>query len=107
MGELTGNYAQGEKLAGDHAVNTSNQQGTNAPDGKFATDVTDCYADGEKGGAPVFKVSKTEFFNNMKQDRKRLRFKSGTAIQKYHSQSKYRRPFWVQNKDDGHLYKVK
>ena len=109
MGELTGDRSniQGEKLAGDHAVTTSNQQSTNAPDGKFATDVKNCYADGEKHGVPVFSVSSKEFFNNMKQDRRRLRFKSGTPIQTYHSQSKYRRPFFVRNKDDGYTYKVK
>jgi hypothetical protein len=109
MGEMLGkdNFAQGEKLSGDHAVKTSNQQSTNAPDGKFATDVKNCFADGEKHGVPVFSVSPKEFYNNMKQDRRRLRFKSGSPIQTYHSQSKYRRPFFVRNKDDGYTYKVK
>jgi hypothetical protein len=84
----------------------ANQQ-TNAPDGKFKTDVDGVYADGTKGELPVFDVSKDEFFRNMKQDRRRLRFKSGSTAQKYHSNTRYRRPFWIRNKEDGYTYKIK
>ena len=103
MGEMTGNSVQGEKLAGDHAVTPNDQEQQE----RFATDVPDVFADGEKGGLPVFDVSKDEFFKNMKTDRLRLRFKSGSSAQAYQKQSKYRRPFWIRNKEDGFTYKIK
>jgi hypothetical protein len=67
------------------------------------TDVDGVYADGEKGGVPVFDVTQAEFYDNMKNDRKRLRFKIGTSAQSYHSKSNYRRPFYIRNKDDGYM----
>jgi hypothetical protein len=78
-----------------------------APDGQVKTDVSDVFADGEKGGLPVFDVEPDTFFANMKQDRRRMRFKSGTTVQKYMKNTKYRRPFWVRNSKDGYTYKVK
>lgn len=67
------------------------------------TDVDGVYADGEKGGVPVFDVTQAEFYDNMKNDRQRLRFKAGTSAQSYHSKSNYRRPFYIRNKDDGFM----
>jgi hypothetical protein len=81
--------------------------GVNTQDNGFATDVDGVMADGEKEGHPVFDVSAEEFYNNMKQDRKRLRFASGTKAQQYHSSTKYNRPFFIRNKIDGYLRKVK
>jgi len=109
MGELAGDVSgtiQNDKLAADTAVNPG------TPENKFATDVPDIFADGEKNGMPVFDVSSSEFYNNMKKDRLRLRFKAGTPAQSYQSQSKYRRPFWVRNSDQndkfvGSTYKIK
>jgi len=107
---MTGDSVQGEKLAGDHAVTQNepkNDQEQQQQDSRFATDVPDLFADGEKGGLPVFDVSSAEFYNNMKTDRLRLRFKSGSTAQAYHQKSKYRRPFWIRNKEDGFTYKIK
>ena len=102
MGELTGSgYTQGEKIAADTEVVPA------TPENKFATDVPDVFADGDKSGVPVFDVSSKEFYANMKTDRLRLRFKSGSNAQAYQSQSKYRRPFWIRNQDDGYTYKIK
>ncbi len=102
MGELTGSgYIQGDKIAADTAVTPA------TPENKFATDVPDIFADGEKNGIPVFDVSSTEFYKNMKTDRLRLRFKSGSNAQAYQSKSKYRRPFFIRNQDDGYTYKIK
>ena len=105
MGELAGNvgggYAQGEKISGDTAVTPA------SPGSKIAKDVPDVFADGEKNGMPVFDVSSSEFYKNMKTDRLRLRFKSGSNAQAYQSQSKYRRPFFIRNQDDGYTYKIK
>lgn len=107
MGQISGDlgggnqdFAQGDKIAGDVNVKSS-------PDGKIETDVPDVYADGTKNGHPVFDVSQEEFYNNMKLDRKRLRFKSGTPAAQYHRLSKYRNPFFIRNKEDGYLRKVK
>ena len=115
MGEFTdgGNNPQTgiqQDLGVSEPANTSSDdhgQSTNAPDGKFATDVDDVYADGTRGDLPVFDVEPDEFFKNMKMDRRRMRFAPGSKAQQYHSKSKYRRPFWVRNKNDGYLYKVK
>lgn len=110
MGEMMSNDRQAELVAKDHATekpSTDAKQGTNAPDGKFKTDVDGVFSDGEKTGLPVFAVSSKEFYNNMKTDRRRLRFSTGTNAQKYHKNTKYRRPFYIQNKDDGFSYKIK
>jgi hypothetical protein len=71
------------------------------------TDAEGVFADGEKGGLPVFDVSQQDFYNNMKQDRRRLRFGKDTNASKYMRTTRYRRPFYVRNKDDGYMFKVK
>jgi len=89
----------GDKIANDHAVQKQ--------EGGFATDVEGVMADGEKEGHPVFDVSPDEFYANMKQDRRRLRFKADTNAQKYFSGTKYSRPFFIRNAQDGYMRKVK
>jgi len=112
MGEIAqGADAQQDNIKQDLDV-TANpssdaKQGTDAPDGKFSTDVDDLYADGMKGELPVFDVKPDTFFRNMKTDRRRLRFDKDTTAQKYHQNTKYRRPFWIRNKEDGFTYKIK
>jgi len=102
MGELAGDYYDSpeSKIARDNVI-------TAPPDGKVKTDVINVFADGEKNGMPVFKVTKNEFYQNMNHGRKRLRFKTGTETQKYMSQTKYKRPFWIENQDDGYVRKIK
>jgi hypothetical protein len=57
---------------------------------------------------PVFNVTKDEFYQNMRNGRKRLRFKSGTNAQQYMSKTKYRRPFYISYTDsDGKIYNRK
>ena len=108
MGELAGTdpmAGPAAKAAQDHAVTTP-EKGTDGPDEQptgVKTDVEGVYADGEKSGVPVFDVSQKEFYDNMKADRRRLRFKSGTPAQKYHRNSNYRRPFYIRNKEDGYM----
>jgi hypothetical protein len=103
-GELLGNGATHDSI---------NLQQTTSPDmmdaGKITTDVEGVFADGTKDGAPIFSVSKEEFFNNMKSDRRRLRFKSDAPVSSYLRGSRYNQPFYVQYKgDDGHyLRRVK
>ena len=71
------------------------------------TDAEGIFADGEKNGLPVFDVNQKDFYNNMKQTRRRLRFGSDTTASKYMRTTKYRRPFYVRNKEDGYMFKVK
>jgi len=104
MGELAGDpVSQGPeaKARDDQAVH----EPLGDPDGPkgVKTDVEGVFADGEKSGVPVFDVSQKEFYDNMKQTRRRLRFKSGSSAQTYHSKSNYRRPFYIRNKEDGYM----
>lgn len=117
MGELSGNGQgiQGEKLAGDHAVDTgevtpkdaapADGEGGEQPKG-VPTDVDGVFADGTKGDAPVFDVTPEEFMNNMKMDRRRLRFKNGSKAAEYMRQTRYNRPFWIRNSKDGYMRKI-
>jgi len=83
---------------GTRGVQTENQ-------GKVRTDLDGVFADAEKDGFPVFDVDKETFNNNMRQERKRLRFKSDTPVAQYYRMSKYNRPFYI--RADGYLRKVK
>lgn len=74
------------------------------------TDVKDVFADGiEKNGHnefPVFKCSKNEFYSNMTDNRKKMRFKSGSTIQQYMQKTRYKRAFFISYTDDnGKTYK--
>jgi len=102
MGEISGNFQDSPEgiAAGDKAVTTP-------PEGKIKTDVSDVFADGEYRGTPVFDVDTDEFYNNMKQDRKRLRFKSGSVAGDYMRKTRYNIPFYIRNKKDGYLRKIK
>ena len=67
------------------------------------TDVEDIEADDYKqignDKFPVFDISKAEFYNNMRADRKRLRFASGSKVQKFRQQTKNRAPFYIRYTD--------
>lgn len=67
-------------------------------------------ADDTYNNTPIFDVSQTEFFKNMKQDRNRMRFKNGSKPSQFMQYSKYRKPFYMRT-DDGkgqkYLKKVK
>lgn len=102
MGELSGNFTDSPEglAAKDISVSTP-------PEGKVKTDVANVFADGEYKGQPVFDVSTTEFYNNMKQDRKRLRFKTGSVAGDYMRKTRYNIPFYIRNTKDGYLRKIK
>ena len=69
----------------------------------FETDVTDLRSDDVvrvgKDSFPCFDVEHGEFYQNMQDGRRRLRFKSGTGAQKYMSQTKYNRAFYIRHTD--------
>lgn len=93
MGEFTSDHEPPE-----NASDKEEDQPTS-----FATDVEGVNANSEvkQGNVsfPCFDVTKGEFYQNMQAGRRRLRFKSGTDAQQYHSKSKYQRPFYVSYTD--------
>ncbi len=72
------------------------------------TDVEGVFAQGvvKHGNVefPVFDCEPDEFFGNMQDNRKRLRFKSGSAPQQYMSKTKYSIPFYVRTTKDDKVY---
>lgn len=101
MGELMGNSA-------DSAQSVAVKSDNDVVDvQRYKTDVKDVYANGEKNGMPVFDVTDKEFYANMKADRRRLRFSSGSHVQKYHKNTKYNKPFYIRNTKDGYLSRIK
>jgi len=77
--------------------------GDNSQSG-FETDVADVRADDVikqgKDEFPCFDVDQGEFYQNMQDGRRRLRFKSGSNAQQYMSKTKYNRPFFIRHTDD-------
>ncbi len=77
---------------------------------RVETEVSGVFADGKKGEFPIFNVSKDEFYANMRNDRKRLRFSTEHAAN-YLRGSKYNKPFYIAYKNDDtgehYLRKVK
>ena len=94
MGELTGGGATHDQ------INRATLQNPDVVDpGKIETDVAGVYADGSKDQFPIFSVSKDEFYNNMRNDRKRLRFTTEPAAN-YLKGTRYNKPFYIQYKGD-------
>ena len=91
MGEMmdSGSYDPGME-----AAKTRTDVQVNDP-GKIQTDVEGIYADGQKNNLPVFDIGHDDFYNNMKADRRRVRFKAETAASQYLRGTKYNRPFYL------------
>ncbi len=83
MGELAGNFKD-------------------SPEGQIAKDT-----ENSRDKLPVFKVGHGEFYQNMNYGRQRIRFKSGTDVQKFMQGSKYKQSFWIQHDKDGYMRKIK
>ena len=95
MGELSGiNNDQQTKQDGDVV---KDEEG-------FETDVEGVKANSfiQHGSDkfPCFDVPKDSFFQNMKDGRKRIRFKNGTPEQQYMQKSKYQRKFYIKYSDE-------
>ena len=56
---------------------------------------------------PCFSVSKQEFFNNMTQNRKKTRFKSGSSVQQYMQKTRYKNPFFIEYEENGKKFRRK
>ena len=110
MGELTGTFDGSADSPEATIAKDGDQAQTQAPpDGKVETSVKDCYADAvnKRDNLPVFKVGHDEFYQNMNYGRKRIRFKSGTDVQRFMRGSRYKQSFWIQHDKDGYMRKVK
>lgn len=109
MGEFMGssgdnhmadNITTGGEVEG---VEASAEAGTEEQIPGYETDVPDVRADDivrqGKDEFPCFDVSADEFHQNMQDGRRRLRWKNGSAAQKYMSGTKYNRSFYVRHTD--------
>ena len=105
MGELAGNFQDSPEgqIARDAA------KAIEPPEGKVKTHVDDCFADAinSRDNLPVFKVGHDEFHQNMNFGRKRIRFTSGSNVQKFMQGSQYKQSFWIQHDKDDMMRKVK
>lgn len=111
MGEFTNGYSEQHKqdaveFGGEKGTETSQDAAgaeVEVPVG-YETEVPDVRSDDivkqGKDEFPCFDVSHDEFYQNMQDGRRRLRFKTGSATQKYMQGSKYNRPFYVRHTDD-------
>jgi hypothetical protein len=101
MGEFTQGFNTGQQQ-------TDTEQFPRMDPGKVKTDVSDVFADGvAKDGNPIFTVPEKDFFNNMKLDRKRLRFTTGVSAQLYMRGTRYNKPFWIQSDKGNYMRKIK
>ena len=96
------------------AINQPEEEEVTSSDepAQFETDVKDVFAnDVVKHGNvefPVFKCTNSDFQNNMTDNRKRMRFQSGSSAQQYMQQTKYNKAFYVSYTDsDNNTYKRK
>lgn len=105
MGELAGDWNDSPeaKIQGDK------DQAVEVPDGKVETHIKGVFADAvnKRDNLPVFKVDHGSFYQNMNYGRKRIRFPSGTHVQKFMQGSRYKQSFWIQHEKDGYMRKVK
>lgn len=99
---MSGEFTTGETHDTINAVAATATQSENI--GKIETDVPNVFADALKDNLPVFDVSKDDFYNNMKAERKRIRLSTEHAAN-YHKNTKYNRPFFLRH--EGYLRKVK
>jgi|WetSurMetagenome_2_1015567.scaffolds.fasta_scaffold01001_31 hypothetical protein len=86
----------------------SQEEPQEVPDGKIETNVKGSYADDKVstaiGDHPVFTVDKSDFYNNLKASRQRMRF-TNTNVSSYMKGSSYRAPFYVQYVDGAATYR--
>ena len=93
-----GEFTSGENISTELSAQRVDT-GVDIPDG-FETDVEGIKANGQKDGVPIFDVPKDHFYNNMKADRKRLRFDSEAPVSQYLRNTKYKKPFYISTTDD-------
>lgn len=109
MGDSGNNHgtssSQNLTMGGDNQDVVSDiESGTETSVSGYETDVDGVRSDDivkqGKDGFPCFDVDQNEFYQNMQDGRRRLRFKSGSNAQQYMQKTKYNRPFYVRHTDD-------
>lgn len=105
MGELAGNFQDSPEA---QIAKDVDGQITTPPEGKIETEFKGVFADAvnKRDTLPVFKVSHNEFYQNMMNGRQRIRFKTGTDVQKFMQNGKYKSKFWIQHDKDGYMRKI-
>lgn len=103
MGELAGNFQDSIEAQ----LDGERDKAIEAPEGKVETEFKGVFADAinQKDSRPVFNVSDDEFYQNMKNGRNRIRFKTGSDAQKFMQNGRYNKEFWIQSKD-GYMRKI-
>lgn len=97
----------GEFFGGDTPeTDAMNANSVQSQDGGYETDVPDIKASGMKNNLLVFDVPENEFFTNMRNDRKRLRFGDETSVSKYLKLSTANKPFYLRTADSKFMRKV-
>ncbi len=100
MGEFTGGGYNHEK----ENMNNRNVMDTGDASKEYKTqDGFDCDGYKKEGNMdlPIFNVNQKEFYQNMMHGRKRLHFSSGSNVQQYMQNTKYRSPFYIKYKEEG------
>ncbi len=105
MGELAGSFQDSPEAQ----IAKDKDQAVEVPNGKAETHITGVFSDAvnKRDNLPVFKVPHESFYQNMNYGRQRIRFKSGTDVQKFMAGSKYKQSFWIQHDKDGYMRKIK
>lgn len=100
MGEFTGDK---NVVTNNIAMGNADAAAAGVEQKVYNTDVDGITADDVvkqgKDEFPCFDVSKEEFYQNMQDGRKRIRFKTEKAA-KYMQGTKYNRPFFVRHTDE-------
>jgi hypothetical protein len=71
----------------------------------FPTDVPEIETKDQRDGLPVFDVEQDEFYQNMSNGRKRIRFKNGSQASEYMKKTRYNKPFFIKHGE--YLRKIK
>lgn len=88
-------------FTGDNSPPVNQPETVEQDERGIPTDVEGVFAKDKRvdGGNefPVFDVEESDFFNNMTDNRKRLRFKSGSPAQEYLRGTHYKIPFFIRH----------
>lgn len=105
MGELTGDFYDSP----ESQIARDRDKAVEPPEGKVKTHIDGVFADAvnSRDNLPVFKVGHNEFYQNMTHGRQRIRFKTGSEVQKFMQGSKYKQSFWIQHEKDKYMRKIK
>lgn len=58
-------------------------------------------------GSPIFNVDHNSFYQNTSNGRQRLRFKTGSDVQAFMQNGRYKNPFYLRHNKNGYMRKVK